>query len=195
MKTWWMNWFDANPLQTQCDNHIVGWMRWWTTANMSELLNDAQTEYDSTASGYVIKAIWRKQLIAISFTEINICIRIKALQIAQQCWHTASSTRWKHYDISQISKYEFFCLHLNNIPTLKWNNFHQMCYEIYLNRVSSSHKTTYLICFNCSFASISSQTFCNMTRVLAQCPCSVFSIFVLMVGITGSVCIFAFGIK
>lgn len=59
--------------------------------------------------------------------------------------------------------------------------------NVYLRRVSSSHKTTYLICLSSSFVCISSQTFCNMTSVLAQCPCSVFSTFVLIVGTAGSV--------
>lgn len=69
---------------------------------------------------------------------------------------------------------------------LKWNFFENV---YYLNKVSSSLKTTYLICFSCLFAIISSQTFCKMTSVLAQCPCSVFSIFVLIVGIVESVCL------
>lgn len=58
---------------------------------------------------------------------------------------------------------------------------------VYLRSVSSSQSTMYLICLSCSFVSISSQTFCNMTSVLAQCPWSVFSTFVLIVGTAGSV--------
>lgn len=63
----------------------------------------------------------------------------------------------------------------------------EICKQTYLNKVSSSLKTTYLICFSCLFSTISCQTFCKMTSVLAQCPWSVFSTFVLIVGIVESV--------
>lgn len=56
----------------------------------------------------------------------------------------------------------------------------------YLNSVSSSVSTIHLICRKLLFFDISAIIFFKIVKVFAQCPVSVFTTFVLIVGIDAS---------
>lgn len=90
VETWRVNRFDADTLQTQCNDHVVGRRFSWTRTRLRQVSYHVQTKHDTTTASYVIESVRKVQLIAVPFAQINVCFCIKMLQELQKCWHTVS---------------------------------------------------------------------------------------------------------